>query len=137
MNRSDKAVELHARGYNCAQSVACAFSDLTDIPESLLYRVSEGFGNGMGTGYGMCGALSGASLLIGPLLNGVEKYDTEILKQKRDEAFNEIIDCFTSRTNTLICHEIKSGRDGEPIISCDECIVIAVNAVEKVFNLQT
>ena len=47
-SRAEKAVENHRCGYNCAQSVACAYADLVGETEEQLYRVTEGFGSGMG-----------------------------------------------------------------------------------------
>ena len=38
----DRALELHHSGYNCAQSVVCALSDLTDLDEDTLFRVADG-----------------------------------------------------------------------------------------------
>ncbi|MFQ8689660.1 MAG: C-GCAxxG-C-C family (seleno)protein, partial [Blautia sp.] len=65
--RSMKALEYHKRGYNCAQSVACSFSDTVTIDEDTLFRVVEGFGGGMGGLKGTCGALSGAIAVAGLL----------------------------------------------------------------------
>ena len=61
----DRALELHHSGYNCAQSVVCALSDLTDMDEDTLFRVAEGFGGGMGGFTETCGALSGAVAILG------------------------------------------------------------------------
>ena len=33
MTRKEKAIELHDKGFNCAQAVACAFAEETGIPE--------------------------------------------------------------------------------------------------------
>ena len=32
MTRKEKAIELHDKGFNCAQAVACAFAEETGIP---------------------------------------------------------------------------------------------------------
>ena len=39
MNRTEKALELRRNGYNCAQSVVCAFSDAVDVEEEVLFRL--------------------------------------------------------------------------------------------------
>ena len=65
MNRAELADEKHINGYNCCQAVACVFADEVGIDESLLYRMGEGFGAGMGTTQGVCGAISGAAMLAG------------------------------------------------------------------------
>lgn len=62
-SRAEKAVENHRCGYNCAQSVACAYADLVGETEEQLYRVTEGFGSGMGGLAGTCGAVTAAVLL--------------------------------------------------------------------------
>lgn len=36
---AEKALELHAKGYNCAQAVACAFSDQVDMDEDQLFKL--------------------------------------------------------------------------------------------------
>ena len=51
-----RADELHNKGYNCAQAVACVFADELGMKESEVFRLMEGFGFGMGT-MGTCGAV--------------------------------------------------------------------------------
>ena len=46
--RQQRAQELHGKGYNCAQSVACAYCDLVGLDEQTAYKMAEGFGLGMG-----------------------------------------------------------------------------------------
>ena len=46
-NRTDKAAELHNKGYNCAQAVACSFCDEFGIDEAAMFRLTEGMGHGM------------------------------------------------------------------------------------------
>ncbi len=64
MTRKEKAIELHDKGFNCAQAVACAFAEETGIPEETLFAACEGFGLGMGMA-ATCGAVSGAVMLAG------------------------------------------------------------------------
>ena len=52
-------------GYNCAQSVACAFADKVDLDKVALFKVTEGLGLGMGGMNGTCGAISAAAVLAG------------------------------------------------------------------------
>lgn len=46
--RQQQAAQFHAMGYNCAQSVACAFADKVDLDKVALFKVTEGLGLGMG-----------------------------------------------------------------------------------------
>ena len=49
MDRAELASVKHRNGYNCCQAVVCVFADKVGIDESLLYKMGEGFGAGMGT----------------------------------------------------------------------------------------
>lgn len=55
-SRINRADELHRKGYNCAQAVACAYCDLAGLDETTMFRVTEGMGLGMGCMEGTCGA---------------------------------------------------------------------------------
>jgi len=46
MNYEDRAVEYFLKGYNCAQSVAAAFSEKVNLPEEIVLRLSCAFGGG-------------------------------------------------------------------------------------------
>ena len=131
MNKVEEALKRHAKGYNCSQAVACVFADETGLDESLLYRLGEAFGAGMGNGRGVCGAIAGAAIVAG-LKNsdgdienaGATKKDTYKLIAKMQ---NE----FTERAERLICRDIKSGNEGKAFTSCDDCIKIATEIAEK------
>ena len=64
MTKQEKAIELHDRGCNCAQAVACAFAEEIGVPEETLFAAAEGFGLGMGGMEATCGAVSGAVMLV-------------------------------------------------------------------------
>ena len=50
MTRYETAVANHKKGYNCAQAVFAAFSDVTGLEREYALRLSAGFGGGMGPG---------------------------------------------------------------------------------------
>ena len=64
MDRCAIAYEYHKAGYNCAQSVAGAFEDLTGLTKEQLMALAGGFGGGVGGSHEeLCGAVSGGVLL--------------------------------------------------------------------------
>lgn len=67
--RQQQAAQFHAMGYNCAQSVACAFADKVDLDKVALFKVTEGLGLGMGGMNGTCGGHFG-----GGCAGGAEEY---------------------------------------------------------------
>ena len=127
MTRAEIAIENHKKGCNCAQAVACAFADKTNLTEDELFKLSEAFGGGMGGTQGVCGAVSAMVIIAGyvkslgldslPNTNKMESYD--FAKKLMGE--------FENKNQTLICSRLK----GECIRSCDGCIEDAVNILEK------
>ena len=69
-SRIKDTIVRHDKGFNCAQAVACTYCDLLGYKEEDVFRMTEGFGAGMGGMQATCGALSGAVLLAGLLLSG-------------------------------------------------------------------
>lgn len=126
MDRVEKALENHHKGYNCAQAVICAFADVTDYTEDQLFRLSEGFGFGMGT-QGTCGAVSAMVFLAGlKKSRGVDAIP-ETNKKESYKLARELINTFEEKNKSIICKEIKDGN----LRSCDGCIEDAVKILEE------
>ena len=62
---ASQAVEYFGSGYNCAQSVVCAFCDQFELPHNEARKIASGLGGGIGGLRQTCGALTGAVLLMG------------------------------------------------------------------------
>ena len=59
MDRCAAAYAYHKQGYNCAQSVAGAFADLTGTAPEQLMAAMGGFGGGVGGSHEeLCGAVT-------------------------------------------------------------------------------
>jgi len=68
MDRCALAHQYHQQGYNCAQSVAGAFADLTGLTLEQVFAAAGSFGGGVGASHEeLCGAVSGALLILGLL----------------------------------------------------------------------
>ena len=67
MTRAEHAAQLFVEGYNCAQAVAMAFSDLIGMDEKRTAKMISSFGGGMGRLREVCGAVSGMLLVTGTL----------------------------------------------------------------------
>ncbi len=66
-DHTEKAAALFTQGYNCAQSVFVAFSDVTGMDEKLAKRLSSSFGGGMGRLREVCGTCSAMFMVAGIL----------------------------------------------------------------------
>ena len=133
--RAEKAVDRHARGYNCCQAVACTFADKLGVDESLLYRACEGFGLGMGNAKGVCGAISGAAIVAGLFMSDGNIEAAGMTKAKTTRAAAAMQEKFVERAGALRCIDIKTGNNGRMFTSCDQCIWIATEIVEEELGL--
>ena len=131
MNRREKSLENHKKGYNCAQAVACVFADKLGYSEDELFRLTEAFGGGMGGTQGVCGAVSGMVMVAGAIKSfGLEKLP-ETNKLTSYGFARELMEEFEKRIGTIVCSKIKS----EEVHSCDECIEIAVEILEEALGI--
>lgn len=134
MTREEKAIELHDRGFNCCQAVVCAFADELGEDPVLLQRIAEGFGLGMGSMQGTCGALSGAMMLAG-LKNADGNPDAPRSKRDTYAICRSLYQAFTDKTGASLCKELKGVETGQPLTPCDDCIRAGVKAAEDVLSL--
>ena len=135
MDRAETAVAKYRNGYNCCQAVACAFADEVGMDEALLYRLGEGFGGGMGTAQGVCGAISGAAMLAGLVHSDGNTEMAGQTKAKTTRAAGIMQKRFVEQAQRLICRELKTGNDGKAFTSCPDCIRIAVRLAEEELGL--
>lgn len=134
--RVKRAIANHKKGYNCAQSVLCAYSDLLNVDEELLFAVSEGFGGGMGGMLGTCGAVTGMFMAAG-LKNSCRDLTACSSKPQTNGLVRELAGEFKEKNQTMICRELKGIDTGKVLRSCDGCIEDAVRILgEKLFKDQ-
>jgi hypothetical protein len=121
-NRSERAVILKHSGYNCAQSVLCAFAKESRLHEETLKRLGAAFCAGMGAMNATCGALCAAEMLL-----GLMKYEGKPVLKDAAAIHAE----FTSRCGASICRDLKGIDTGTMICSCDDCVRNAAAIVSE------
>lgn len=129
--RIDQTLARHNKGYNCAQAIACTYCDLVGIDEKTMFRLSEGFGLGLGCTQGTCGALTGAALVAG-LVNSSGNLDAPDSKASTYKLSKELMMKFKELNGSTICSELKGISTGIPLRSCDGCIEDAAKLVEVI-----
>ena len=135
MGKVEEALKRHAKGYNCAQAVACAFADEAGLDESLLYRLNEGYGLGMGNMKGVCGAFSGAAMIAGLKCSDGDIENGGGTKAATYKIVGRMQKEFAEKAGRLICRDIKTGNNGKAFTSCDDCIRIATEIAEETLSL--
>ncbi len=130
--RIEKALENHKKGYNCSQSVACAFCDLVGVEEDLMFRMMEGYGLGMGNMEGTCGALSGAIAVLG-MKNSTGSQQIGSKKDTYAKA-RVMMEQFAQKNTSVLCRDLK-GVGGRPKVrTCDGCIEDASRLLAEFFE---
>ena len=130
MSRKERAVELHSKGFNCAQAVACVFAEELGVPEEVLFSACEGFGLGMGGMEATCGAVSGAVMAAG-FKNSCGDPKNPTTKAATYKFTRAITKEFGEKNGTLTCKELKGVETGKVLRSCPDCIRDAVEIAEQ------
>lgn len=108
--RADRAEANFLAGYNCCQSVVCAFADLAGLTETQACRLASSFGGGMGRLREVCGALSAQFMVTGLLLGSPDPLDAAA--KARDYArVQALAQDFRAAHGSILCRELL-GVDG-------------------------
>lgn len=121
------AVKLKAmEGTNCCQAVALALSSETDLDDDVLRKIGAGFGSGMGTMDGTCGALVGAGMIASLKTEG-----------KNSKQFtSKILTRFRELSGATACKDLKGRDTGIVLCPCDKCVYNAVMAYCETFGIE-
>ena len=112
MDHSMHAAELFCSGYNCAQAIAVAFSDVTGLSPEAAARLSSSFGGGMGRMREVCGAVSGMLMVAGHLY-GYDKPNPDAQKEHYALVQN-LAGKFREQAGSIICREILNDPPSDP-----------------------
>ena len=105
MDHSEKARTLFYQGYNCAQSVFCAFAEDMGMDPETAARLSSSFGAGLGRLREVCGAVSGAEMALG-FLRGYSDPEDPAAKSAHYARVRELAERFREQNGTIICREL-------------------------------
>ena len=113
MTHPELAKAYFEQGYNCAQAVFLAFSDLTGLEMSTALKLSSSFGGGMGRLREVCGAVSGMFMAAG-LLYGTEEGSSQEDKAQHYARIRELAGAFQAQHGSYICRELLEGVSTTP-----------------------
>ncbi len=131
--RADKARDYYLQGYNCAQSVAAAFTDVTGLDEQTMLKMASSFGGGVGHLKEVCGVVSGMALIAGLVYGDYDPAD----KSAKTAHYERVQHCvlpFKEKFGSLICRDLlerneKAPKAEEPYAS-RPCLEYVENAAE-------
>ena len=146
MDHAEKARQLFLNGYNCAQSVLCAFEEEIGLDRTTLAKMASSFGGGMGRMREVCGAVSGALMAFG-LINGYSDPKDFDGKKEQYAFVQEFARRFREENGSIICREllegvqVKEGQEPEKRTDeyykkrpCPELVYCAAQIAEEMLN---
>lgn len=111
MTHGELAEQYFKDGYNCSQSVLLAFSDLTGLERETAAMLASSFGGGVGRMREVCGAVSGAAMVLG-LLKGYSDPKAAEEKRAHYHLVQEFARRFRQENGSIICRELLNGAGG-------------------------
>jgi C_GCAxxG_C_C family probable redox protein len=143
--KTELAKQYHARGYGCSQAVLASFSQDYGLSEETALRISTGFGSGMGRMCEVCGALTGAFMVIGlkygKAVTDGTRYGTDTETTYR--LVTELADKFKEKYGSIYCrdligHDLSIPAERAKVIelglfktTCGKAILDAVELLEE------
>jgi C_GCAxxG_C_C family probable redox protein len=100
----EKAVEYYSHNFNCTQGVFTTYAIEHGIDEKFALRIATNFGGGARKGE-MCGAVSGALMVLGLLYGHSESSDTET-KAKAYAMTEDYMNRFIRENGSVVCREL-------------------------------
>jgi C_GCAxxG_C_C family probable redox protein len=113
MDRAEIAVDTMRSGFNCAQSMVKAYAAELNADEAAVVRMAAPFGGGIGRNGYVCGAVSGAVMVIGARFGNADAADTAA----RDRAYavvSKLLEKFREEHHTVLCRELISFEINNP-----------------------
>jgi len=105
MNKVEIAQKKFEGGYNCCQSVLFAFFKECGISSNFAIKLGTAFGAGMGRTQEVCGAVSGAYMVLSMLYGRNEDED----KSKQEFVYSKVqqyTKLFIEKNNFVRCFEL-------------------------------
>ncbi|MBR5231085.1 MAG: C_GCAxxG_C_C family protein [Clostridia bacterium] len=107
---------LFMRGYNCAQAVFCAFQDVMQLDDGLALKLTSGMGGGVSRLREICGAVSGAALVLGVLYGSDDPCDAPA-KAEHYARVQAVAEKFRAENGSIVCRELLKLQEekSEPV----------------------
>lgn len=119
------------KGYNCCQAVACTYCEKYGISEEDIFRLTEGFGLGMGGLMDTCGAVTGMFLIISLANSAGDMEHPLTTKMDTYAKFREAAKQFKEKLGSVYCRELKKSDGKQPLVCCTQCVETAAKIVDE------
>ena len=103
--RALRAKELFNSGYNCAQSVAMAFADITPLDAEMVATITASFGGGLGRLREVCGAVSGMAF-VASFISPCPTATDAAAKKQNYALVQEFAEQFRQQNGNIVCRSL-------------------------------
>jgi len=110
---AEDAVARFQEGYSCSQSVLGAYAPLYELSPDLADRIASGFGSGMARMGEVCGAVTGALMVIGLHAGNTDARDSAS-KDRVNALAAEYVKRFKALHGALHCRLLLGTEIGTP-----------------------
>ena len=114
MDHSIYAAELFLEGYNCAQAITVAFSNVTGLDKETSAKIASSFGGGMGRMREVCGAVSGMLMVAGLLYGYDNPGEKDVNKKEHYQLVQYLAGQFRDEVGSIVCREILKNPPSDP-----------------------
>jgi C_GCAxxG_C_C family probable redox protein len=104
-NEVKQAVEMFNEGYSCSQAIVAAYSDRFGLDRNTALKIASGLGGGVGRTGNICGAVTGAILILGLKFGSTNPKDKNA-KYATYKKVRDFCEDFKTQAGSLICHEL-------------------------------
>jgi C_GCAxxG_C_C family probable redox protein len=105
MNKQNGSKTLFEKGLNCAQSILFTYGKDYFKENSSAFKLASAFGAGISYRGGMCGAVSGALMVIG-LNYGYTDLTIDVSKETLCNISKEFIETFSKHNGSVLCNTL-------------------------------
>jgi C_GCAxxG_C_C family probable redox protein len=113
MDRAEQAAEYMRGGLNCAQSVVKAFAGELETEENAAVKMAASFGAGLARNGYVCGAVSGAALVLGARYGFSDPAEPGA-RERIYAKVNAMLERFQKEYGTVLCRELLAIDPKDP-----------------------
>ena len=108
-----QAVNLFNEGFSCSQAILTTFAPRFGVSKETALKIACAFGAGMGRMGEVCGAVSGAFMVLGLKYGAIEAQDRDS-KEMTYALVKRFTESFQERHGSILCRELLGCSIGTP-----------------------
>lgn len=143
MTKTELALKYFSDGFSCSQAILSAYSKDFELDEEQALKIAGSFGGGVARMNMMCGAVSGALMVIG-LKHGKTDAANEEQKEMNYKIAQQFAAEFKKKNISLMCSDLLGVDLSNPeagaymkknnlsALVCQKAIIDAIEVLEKI-----